>query len=234
MSSLRRFHNHVKNEVIIAALRNTSSKAPQVLDIGCGRGGDIFKYKKAGVTHLLGLDPCEASVEEAAKRSGTISTPNYNFVHMTTPVDFLADLSDSLDMITMFFCVHYLTRECLRDTLYNAHNALCSKGVVSMVYMEASLVLKHLREWHFKNDVVTIERTSIDKINVFIKDTAYFERESCEFLVYTEHIRHLCKEIGFDLYVRPFSEYYVEKEFRMTDHEKVASFMNVSILLVKI
>jgi len=39
-----------------------------VLDIGCGKGGDLGKWEKRGIVTYTGLDPAEVSIQQASKR----------------------------------------------------------------------------------------------------------------------------------------------------------------------
>lgn len=40
-------------EVIDKVKKNSSNKKINVLDIGCGKGGDLLKYKKANISHII-------------------------------------------------------------------------------------------------------------------------------------------------------------------------------------
>ena len=42
-----------------------------VLDLCCGRGGDLFKWKNQDVVHYVGVDLSQALVEEAQRRYKT-------------------------------------------------------------------------------------------------------------------------------------------------------------------
>lgn len=45
----------------------------RLLDLGCGRGGDIDKWWRAGVKEVVGVDLSDKELEEARKRVGEFS-----------------------------------------------------------------------------------------------------------------------------------------------------------------
>ena len=51
-SGMRAFHNWIKSNMILTYCKNKNS----ILDIGCGRGGDLIKFIHAGVKEYVGLD----------------------------------------------------------------------------------------------------------------------------------------------------------------------------------
>mmetsp|Transcript_19844 Transcript_19844/g.43187 ORF Transcript_19844/g.43187 Transcript_19844/m.43187 type:complete len:361 (-) Transcript_19844:591-1673(-) len=61
---LKRFHNEIKRGLI----RRFASQAPMLLDLCCGRGGDISKWIDAGVGFVKGLDISSGEVDEARRR----------------------------------------------------------------------------------------------------------------------------------------------------------------------
>ena len=61
---VRRFNNHAKRVLIQRWWGATGT----VLDLGCGRGGDIHKLKDAGMTSYTGVDSSRQSLLEAADR----------------------------------------------------------------------------------------------------------------------------------------------------------------------
>ena len=64
MNALRQLHNRAKRELITEWVRPGS----KVLDCGCGRGGDIHKWKSVQA-HVFAIDPDEASLREAEQRA---------------------------------------------------------------------------------------------------------------------------------------------------------------------
>ncbi|KAK9888580.1 hypothetical protein WA026_000819 [Henosepilachna vigintioctopunctata] len=70
---LRNFHNWIKSMLINEYLSKIKLKkkynAPlRVLDIGCGKGGDLLKWKKANITHLICSDIAAVSLEQCKNR----------------------------------------------------------------------------------------------------------------------------------------------------------------------
>lgn len=68
METLRKFHNSVKKDLIL-----NYSKNARVLDVGCGRGGDLHKWKLAQANVTM-IDPDPISVKEARDRQHIIGT----------------------------------------------------------------------------------------------------------------------------------------------------------------
>jgi SAM-dependent methyltransferase len=62
MDQVRKLHNSVKRNLIMAY----ATKGSKVLDVGCGRGGDLHKWKGCILT---GVDPDADAIAEAKKRS---------------------------------------------------------------------------------------------------------------------------------------------------------------------
>ena len=66
-NSLRKFHNYIKSRLISGVCSSFNRKI-RVMDMSCGRGGDIHKYLETGkVSFLFGID-ISSNVNEACKR----------------------------------------------------------------------------------------------------------------------------------------------------------------------
>jgi mRNA (guanine-N7-)-methyltransferase len=63
-SALQKFHNDAKR----ALLSRFVGMDTAILDLACGRGGDIHKWHELGVMHVTGLDISGKSIEEARNR----------------------------------------------------------------------------------------------------------------------------------------------------------------------
>ena len=63
---LKQYHNSIKR----ALITRFAGGAPRLLDLACGRGGDIHKWFDAGIQYVLGVDLSPGEIEEAKRRYG--------------------------------------------------------------------------------------------------------------------------------------------------------------------
>lgn len=108
MDALRRTHNAAKRELIQLFVKPGSN----VLDCGCGRGGDLWKWKAAGV-NVYAIDPDEESLEEAEHRA----------FEMGLGVSFLgtgdirhAAFAGPFDVVCYNFSIHYIV-DCFAESV---------------------------------------------------------------------------------------------------------------------
>ncbi len=75
---LRAFHNYIKSNIIFTycspKIKNGSYKKLSVLDVGCGKGGDIQKFFHSKVSNLVGIDPDAYGIHSAT--DGAVSRYN--------------------------------------------------------------------------------------------------------------------------------------------------------------
>ncbi|ODV94677.1 hypothetical protein PACTADRAFT_50539 [Pachysolen tannophilus NRRL Y-2460] len=133
---LRNFNNCIKYILI-----NKFGKAnDSVIDLGCGKGGDLQKWALANVSTYIGLDISSDSITEAIRRYKTISTRNQaNFQSFFITADcfgnsiteILAPFPEittlmPVDICSMQFCMHYGFRseEIVRTMLSNVSKSL--------------------------------------------------------------------------------------------------------------
>ena len=63
---LRRLNNWVKAEIISQACKG--KEAPSILDLACGKGGDLGKFIRAAPGRYVGVDIAKTSLEDAVER----------------------------------------------------------------------------------------------------------------------------------------------------------------------
>lgn len=101
-SNLQRFHNTAKR----ALLHIFAQDAPRLLDLACGRGGDINKWCACNVATVTGLDLSGKSVQEAHRRfQATGSARDYQFAQFDLGNEWHG--SAPYDVVTCMFAVHY-------------------------------------------------------------------------------------------------------------------------------
>ena len=66
---LKFFNNYIKSILINEYTRDKGLKNLSVLDLACGKGGDIpHKWKQAGVAHYVGADLSKESIKSAKEK----------------------------------------------------------------------------------------------------------------------------------------------------------------------
>ncbi|KAI0637355.1 mRNA capping enzyme-domain-containing protein [Trametes polyzona] len=123
---LKNFNNWVKSVLITrfahpalaaspSAQRSGSRMRGRVLDMGCGKGGDLTKWAKANVAEYVGLDIATVSVDQARHRHATSRGARFvaDFFALDCYSHVLSDalpptlLETPFDVVSMQFCMHY-------------------------------------------------------------------------------------------------------------------------------
>ena len=124
-----------------------------VLDIGCGQGGDVHKWKKLGA-HVLGVDPNYLAIEEAKKRS-----PGSTFIHGTIRD---VPLEMKFDLVCYNFSLHYEDPK-----NYSLISSFAPK-VVGIVSNPDSILTN-------RDDTrICVQRVSPTHVSVYIPDVPYY------------------------------------------------------------
>jgi hypothetical protein len=97
---LRKLHNNCKRQLIQKWVKPGSF----VLDCGCGRGGDLWKWKDAKV-RVAAIDPDADSLDEAESRAGTVDADVY-FLGTGTIIQ--AAFAGPYDVVCYNFSLHYI------------------------------------------------------------------------------------------------------------------------------
>lgn len=102
MDEVRTSNNLIKRQIIHDAV-SVAPPTRQVLDAGCGCGGDLKKWQRAGVRCLDMFDPDRESLNETENRSRTVGMK---------PKLFLGDINSCphkrYDIICFNFSLHYI------------------------------------------------------------------------------------------------------------------------------
>lgn len=98
MEKIRRHHNHLKRQLIQEVVGPSSN----VLDVGCGFGGDLQKWQAIN-TKLTACDPDLSAIEEAKRR-----TRNIKYQVRLIVGDITACPMEKFDVICFNFSIHYI------------------------------------------------------------------------------------------------------------------------------
>ncbi|XP_055844132.1 mRNA cap guanine-N7 methyltransferase [Episyrphus balteatus] len=235
---MRNFNNWTKSMFINEYLNKIKNSRKlgepiRVMDMCCGKGGDLFKWEKGGITHLICTDIAEVSVEQCKSRYDGMMNRN-NKMGSRFSAEFFAcdstlvrlrerykDRSLKLQLVSCQFAFHYafesLTQaDCM---VRNAAECLEPNGYFIATIPNANEIMRRLRQSEnrksFGNDLYRIDFISdADKPTLFgAKYQFHLEGvvDCPEFLVHFPTLVKLCRKHGLQLARKStFAEYYKE------------------------
>ncbi|KAI9483348.1 MAG: mRNA capping enzyme-domain-containing protein [Benjaminiella poitrasii] len=146
---LRSYNNWVKSILIQRYIRPNQV----VLDLGCGKGGDLLKMAKARIRHLVAADIADISLQQMQERYKTLRDRTFTaeFYPMDCYQELLAPkLQPELrfDTVSMQFCLHYAfeNEKKARTMLENVSSRLSSGGHFIGTIPDANWIVKKVRE----------------------------------------------------------------------------------------
>lgn len=230
---MRNFNNWIKSMLIgdfIKRVRpNSEDKQLNVLDIGAGKGGDLIKWKKGRINHLICADIAATSLEQLQQRysdmKGRDSRYDKIFTLQCIPADctkvrlkdHFDDKNIQFDLVSIQFSFHYCFEsfpqvECM---IRNASESLREGGFLVGTTPDANDIVKRLRDspsLSFGNDVYSVTFKSKDDFPLF--GTQYdFHLEGVvdcpEFLVHFPTFVEIAARYGLKLlFKKRFDEFF--------------------------
>lgn len=152
--ALKTYHNDVKRDL----LHIYAMYAPSVLDIGCGRGGDMQKWRDCRISRVDAYDISPVEIEEAQRRYGFLQAPGCTYTFSVA--DFSKPVTLGLEqyhVATAMFCLHYFfaSDEILTTFLTTVASALVDGGVFIGCCLNSRRVQDYVRS-DTRTDVLTI------------------------------------------------------------------------------
>ncbi|XP_076611343.1 mRNA cap guanine-N(7) methyltransferase [Chaetodon auriga] len=232
---MRNFNNWLKSVLIgeiLEQLRGTHSQPVSVLDLGCGKGGDLLKWRRGGISHLVCADIAGVSVEQCQSRYEDMKKKSHVNEKIFTAQFITADctkevLSERLDDSELMFDIcscqfvyHYsFESEQKADMmLRNACERLKPGGFFIGTTPDAFELIKRLEAsdcLSFGNEVFKVSFQSKGFYPLF-RCQYHFSLEDVvnvpEFLVYFPLFEHMAKRYNMRLVLKQrFSEFFEEK-----------------------
>lgn len=146
---LKRFHNKIKRLLI----RRFGFRCQRLLDMCCGRGGDINKWVEAEVRYVRGIDLSPGEIQEAAKRYRELpSSKRQRTICEFEDSDGLGlrplEVAEPYDVATCMFALHYfcVKPDALKMFMSNVSRALKIGGHFIATFPDGKEILKCLRD----------------------------------------------------------------------------------------
>lgn len=189
---LRSFNNWVKAVVINKYCRLLGTNL-SVLDLCCGRGGDLKKYFNSKVKLYVGADLSEESLKNAIDRIRKIKNEKYSqgipckcfFIteDISHPSNHLMEKIDKsyyFDLVSCQFAMHYHfeSEAKIRAFLSNVVTRLCDGGYFIGSIIEDNVIVKRLRNRKYKDNKYMNEKLTFGNEFYSIKFySKYFPKE---------------------------------------------------------
>jgi len=126
-----------------------------VLDLACGKGGDLLKFARSQVSHWVGVDHARVSLEHAVQRYNDLGPKQRSFpAHFLCGDVFGVDLEANLDLewpafdlVSCQFAVHYAfeSEQRVRQMLHNVTCRLKPGGFFIGTTPDANVLVSKLR-----------------------------------------------------------------------------------------
>lgn len=234
---MRNFNNWIKsaliNEYLTKVKQTLKLGEPlRVLDMCCGKGGDLLKWEKSGITHLICTDIAEVSIQQCEERYNTMAErAGRNKFGKLFSAEFFAcdstlqrlrehykDPSIELNVVSCQFAFHYCFEslkqaECM---IQNAAECLRPGGYFIGTIPDANDIMKRQRQAQsneFGNDIYRISFLCDTETPPLFGAKYNFELDgvvNCpEFLVYFPLLVKLAAKFGLRLVFKErFDEYF--------------------------
>lgn len=150
------FNNWIKSVLIKNALSEFRSKYSQlgvsVLDLGCGKGGDLKKYNYERIANYVGVDISVGQLRDAIMRkvNGKVDFPMLCIRNpgQADPSLFYQNIPQNIcfDLVSAQFCIHYFfeNESNVRNFLENVSQKLVRDGLFVATFPDADVILKKL------------------------------------------------------------------------------------------
>ncbi|CCH60851.1 hypothetical protein TBLA_0D03510 [Henningerozyma blattae CBS 6284] len=234
---LRNFNNAIKYMLI----EKFTKPGAVVLELACGKGGDLRKYGSVGISQFIGIDISNASIKEAHKRYSSMKNLGFQVILITgdcfgeslgPTVQPFPQCRFPCDVVSTQFCLHYAfeTEAKARRALSNVSKSLKVGGFFFGTIPDSEFIRFKLNKipetvekpsWGNNIYKVTFDNNSYIKNGKEFKSPygnmyTYWLEDAIdsvpEYVVPFETLRSLCDEYGMELELQqPFNKFFVQE-----------------------
>ena len=143
--NMRKHHNYIKYQLIkksTSFLKRNFEKV-NVLDISVGRFGDLHNYVRAGVDHVVGIDPNNDSIQEAIKRNNNKGT-NFELYTACITDNTIPKVIEkrTFNIVCCHFTLHYFFKneKMLQNAIKYVSNVLQSGGYFIVTTLDGNKI----------------------------------------------------------------------------------------------
>ena len=239
---MRNFNNWIKSMLINEYLSKVKDQLKlgeplRVLDMCCGKGGDLLKWDKANITHLICTDIAEMSIEQCETRYKTMKDRGQrnSFSRLFTAEFFACDStlnrlrehykdpSIELNLVSCQFAFHYCFEslkqaECM---IRNASECLRTGGYFIGTIPDANDIMRRQKQAEsnvFGNDLYKITFLCDTESPPLFGAKYNFELDgvvNCpEFLVHFPLLVKLARKFGLELVMKERFEDYFDRNIQ--------------------
>lgn len=199
--NIRNAHNFIKSCLINKYVRNGDS----VLDLGFGKGGDLQKYRNAGVSVLYGLDIADRSILDAVERARSGNYPFKIVLKTRNTFGEPFDLGRAFDVVSVQFAFHYAFAEkrILETAIKNISNHLRYDGYFIFTTLDKNEILRRRDAGTLANSYYRLEFKESGSSSVYGNTYNYTlvdSLDSCvEYTVDMDELAKIMRASGFRL-----------------------------------
>ncbi|GAA5938271.1 hypothetical protein JCM3775_002933 [Rhodotorula graminis] len=234
---LKNFNNWIKSVLIAKFGRREGDTTPRirVLDLGCGKGGDLHKWTRAGTEEYVGIDIAAVSIAQAQQRYDTMRGQRFPARFFTldcfeNPIEEVLPphaVARPFDIVSMQFCMHYAfeTEAKVRMMLANVARYLKPGGVFVGTIPDSKNLFEHLSDppdpvnnpLVFGNAVYSVKFDEREwpspyghRYTFFLQDAV---EEVPEYVVYWDNFVSVAAEYGLSpVYCADFSSIFADEQ----------------------
>ena len=196
MEEIRKAHNQHKRDIIEAVSR----EGLHVLDVGCGFGGDLQKWRRAGVQVSM-CDPSAEALEEAKSRAKGLKM-HVNF--------YLGDIAAcpnrKYDVLCYNFSLHYIfaSSELFYRSIKEIRKRMKPGGTLAGIIPNSDAIIMHTPMQDELGNFFLMKGTPEggfgEKLFVNLADTPYYEDGAkSEPIAYKDRLVTTLEQHGFHL-----------------------------------